>query len=103
MQSTSFYWRKDWSDLNEQQQESEISLVGGSNQLYNEVNKGHIIALGIFVIFICSTPHIYYMQDLDGLEKEILHVILPGMFGARWPVLLEIPFPIQSPKSLHSY
>lgn len=62
--------------------------MGGSNQLYNKVNKCHIIALGVFAIFICSTPHIYYVQDLDCLGKEMLHAISPGMFGAHRLVLL---------------
>lgn len=73
--------------------------MGGSNQLYDKVNKRHIIALGVFAVFIRSTPHIYYVQELDCLGKEILHALSPGLFGARWLVLLESPFAVPSLKS----
>lgn len=73
--------------------------MGGSDQLYNEVNKCHIIALSVFAIFICSTLQIYYVQDLDCLGKEILHAISPGKFGAQRLVLLKIPFAVLSLKS----
>lgn len=87
------------SDLNEKQQESEVSLMSGSDQLYDKINKCHIIAFGVFAIFICSTPHIYYVQDLDYLRKEILHAISPGMFGVPWLILLKSPFAVPSLKS----
>lgn len=73
--------------------------MGGSNQLYDKINKCHIIAFSVFAIFIHSTPHIYYVQDLDYLRKEISHTISPGMFDAHWLVLLKSPFAEPSLKS----
>lgn len=73
--------------------------MGGSDQLYDKINKCHIIAFSVFAIFICSTPHIYYVQDLDYLRKEILHAVSPGMFGAHLLVFLKSPFAVPSLKS----
>lgn len=78
--------------------------MGGSDQLYDKINKCHIIAFSVFAIFICSTPHIYYVQDLDYLRKEILDAISPAMFGVHWLVLLKTPFAAPALKSwLWSY